>query len=139
MYYTMQLIYAFVFAYAKSRFSYEADLIMNIPPCKKGFSTTRLNFYRSNRCFLYEPHFEKTGFLAYAKTKTQISCTATAQLISAFDFATQIVQSLCFLNPKFLVSSHLLWLYSRVCVRPGRKPRKPFSHNEAHILLVLVK
>ena len=31
---------------------------------------------------------------AYAKTKTQISCAVTAQLISAFVFATRIVQSL---------------------------------------------
>ena len=29
------------------------------------------------------------------------------------------------LLPKFLVSSHILWLYSQVCVRPGRKPRRP--------------
>ena len=30
-----------------------------------------------------------------------------------------------FLNPKFQASSHLLWLYSPVCVAPGQKPRKP--------------
>ena len=35
------------------------------------------------------------------KTKTQISFTVTAKLISAFVFATRIVQSLFFLNPKF--------------------------------------
>ena len=62
---------------------------------------------------------------AYAKTKTQISCAVTAQLISAFVFATQIVQSPYFLNPKFQASSHLLWLYSPVCVGAGRKPRRP--------------
>ena len=49
----------------------------------------------------------------------------TAKLISAFVFATRIVQSLFFLNPKFQASSHLLWLYSPVCVGPGRKPRRP--------------
>ena len=42
----------------------------------------------------------KPLFFAYAKTKTQISCAVTAQLISAFVFATQVVQSLIFLNPK---------------------------------------
>ena len=36
--------------------------------------------------------------------------------------ATRIVQFLYFLNPKFPASSYLLWLYSLVCVRPGRKP-----------------
>ena len=40
------------------------------------------------------------------------------QLISAFVFATQIVQSHFFLNPKFQESSHLLRLYSLVYVEP---------------------
>ena len=62
---------------------------------------------------------------AYAKTKTQISCAVTAQLISALVFAIRIVQSLYYLNPKSQASSHLLWLYSLVCVGPGRKPRRP--------------
>ena len=55
-----------------------------------------------------EPRHEKTVFFAYAKTKTQISFAVTAKLISAFVFATQIVQSLYFLNTKFHASSHLL-------------------------------
>ena len=40
-------------------------------------------------------------------------------------FATQIVQSLFFLNTKFQASSHLLWVNSLVCIGPGRKPRRP--------------
>ena len=63
---------------------------------------------------------------AYAKTKTQISFAVTAKLISAVVFAIRKVQSLYYLNPKFQASSHLLWLYSPVCVRPGRKPRTGF-------------
>ena len=58
------------------------------------------------------------------ETKTQISFAVTAKLISAFVFATQIVQFLYFLNLKFQASSHLLWQYSPVCVGPGRKPRR---------------
>ena len=73
----------------------------------------------------YEPRHEKTVFFAYAKTKTQISFAVTAKLISAFLFATRIVQSLYFLNLKFQASSHLLWLYGPVCVGLGRKPRRP--------------
>ena len=69
--------------------------------------------------------WEKRVF-TYAKTKTQISFAVTAKLISAFVFATKIVRSLYFLNPKFQASSHLLLLYSPVCVGPGRKPRRPF-------------
>ena len=42
----------------------------------------------------------RQSFFAYAKTKQQISCAVTAQLISAFVFATRIVQFLFFLNQK---------------------------------------
>ena len=69
----------------------------------------------------------------YAKTKTQISFAVTAKLISVFVFATRIVQSLYFLNTKFQAPSHLLWLYSPVCVGPGRKPRRPvFSERGSY-------
>ena len=70
---------------------------------------------------------------AYAKTKTQISFAVTAKLIIAFVFATRIVESFFFLNPKFQASSHLLWLYRPVCVRPGRKPQRPvFSQRGSY-------
>ena len=69
------------------------------------------------------------------ETKAQISFAVTAKLISAFVFATWIVQSLYFLNPKFLASSNLLWVYSLVCVRPFRKPRRPvFSQRGSNII-----
>ena len=54
----------------------------------------------------------------------------TAQLISAFVFAIRIIKSRFYLNPKFQASSHLLWVYSPVCVRPGRKPRSPVSSQQ---------
>ena len=84
---------------------------------------------------IYEPRHEKTGFsFAYAKTKTQISFAVTAKLISAFVFAIRIVQSLYYPNPKFQAYTHLLWLYSPVCVRPGRKPRRPvFSERGSNV------
>ena len=49
----------------------------------------------------------------------------TAQLISAFVFATWIVQFLFFLNPKFQASSLLQLLYRPVCVGSGQKSRRP--------------
>ena len=55
-----------------------------------------------------EPHRKKTGLFAYGKTKAQISFAVTAKLISAFVFATRIVQFLFFLNPKFQACSLLL-------------------------------
>ena len=71
---------------------------------------------------------------ANAKTKTQISFAVTAKLISVFVFATWIVQSLCYLNPKFQAYSHLLCQYSPVCVGPGRKPRRPvFSERGSNV------
>ena len=85
---------------------------------------------------LYKPRHEKT--ISYAKTKTQISFAVTTKLISAFVFATWIVQSLYFLNPKFQASCHLLWLYSLDYVGPGLKPECWFSHDTAHILNLAV-
>ena len=61
----------------------------------------------------------------YAKTNTQISFTVTAKLISAFVFATPIVQSLSFLNTKLQASGHFLRRRSLICVGPGWKPRRP--------------
>ena len=60
----------------------------------------------------------------------------TAKLISAFVFATRIVQSLYFLNTKFHASSCLLCLYRSVCVVPVRKLHCWFSHKVAHIFLM---
>ena len=45
---------------------------------------------------------------AHAKTKKQISCAVTAQLISVLGFATWIVQFVYHLNPKFQASSPFL-------------------------------
>ena len=82
----------------------------------------------------------KPFFFAYAKTKTQTSFSVTAHLISAFVFATHIVQFPYFLHSKLQVSSHLLWLYSLVCVGPGRKPRRPvFSQRGSSIVAEVLK
>ena len=61
------------------------------------------------------------------------------KLISAFVFATRIVQFLYFLNPKFLAYSRLLCLYSSVCVVPVWKPHCRFSHGVAEILLCVTE
>ena len=52
--------------------------------------------------------------LAFAKTNAQISCAVTAQLITAFVFASRQEQFLSFLNPTFQASSFLLRFYSSV-------------------------
>ena len=81
----------------------------------------------------FEPRHEKTNVLHMRKTKTQISFAVTAKLSSAFLYATRTVQSPHFLHPKFQASSHLLELYSLVCVGPGRKPELWSSRVAAHM------
>ena len=61
------------------------------------------------------------------------------QLISAFVFATRIVQSLYFLNAKLQASSHILWQYSLVVADMVGNPEDRFSHNEAQIFLHIVE
>ena len=55
------------------------------------------------------------------------------KLISAFVFATRIVQFLFYLNPKFQASGSFLCLYRPVCVGPVRKPHCWFSHEVAQM------
>ena len=76
-------------------------------------------------CFHLSRIVRKPAFCICEK-KTQISFAVTAKLISAFVFAIRIVQCLYYLNPKFQASSHLLRLYSPVCVGPGRTPKTGF-------------
>ena len=67
----------------------------------------------------------KPAFCICKKQKLQIASWNrgyTAKLISAFVFATGVVQFLFLLILKFQDSSHLLWLYRSVCVEPVGKP-----------------
>ena len=87
--------------------------------------------------YLFEPGREKTGFFAYAKIKTQISCPVTAKLISAFVFAIRIVQSLNYLNPKFQASRLTIFCgcTAQFVSDLVGNPEDRFSHNEAHFIL----
>ena len=67
---------------------------------------------------------KKNRIFGYAKTKVQISCAVTAQLINAFGFATPIVQFLFYLYSQFQDSSFLLCVYKSVCVGPGQKSQR---------------
>ena len=64
-------------------------------------------------------HFQANN-IPGPKSRTQISFA-----VNAFVFATWIIQSVFFLNPKFQAFSFILGLYRPVCVGPGRKPRRP--------------
>ena len=69
----------------------------------------------------------KPTIFAYVKTKVQtsfaVTAKVTAKLISAFVCATQLVQFLLYVNPKFQASSLLPCLYRPVCVGPGRNSK----------------
>ena len=90
---------------------------------------------RGRHTYQLSRNVRKPDICICKKTKMQISFAVTAKLISAFVFATRIVQSLDFLNPKFQAASYLLWLYSPVCVGPGRKPRRPVFSQRGSIIL----
>ena len=94
------------------------------PPANSSFHITLMGGGLNRFDCMWAATWENRIF-AYVKTKMQISFAVTAKLISVFVFGTRIVQSFCLPNPKFQVSSHLLWLYSPVCVGPGRKPWRP--------------
>ena len=108
---------------------YPRSSINTVPTLSSAlFIRSLLNLYMS--FVLRKPPF------CICEKKTQISYAVTAKLISAFVFATQIVQSLYCLNPKFQASSHLLWLHSPVCIEPGRKPRRPVFSERGSIIIL---
>ena len=94
-----------------------------------------INYHTADHhpCLYLSRRHEKTGFLHMRKQRRRSALRLHRKLISAFVFATWIVQSLYFLNPKFLVSSHLLWLYSPVCVGLVGDPEDRFSDVAAHL------
>ena len=73
---------------------------------------------------IIEPRREKTAF-CICENKYADQLCGSREADERLVFATRIVQSIFYLNPKFQASSHLLWVYSLVCVRPGRKSRRP--------------
>ena len=68
--------------------------------------------------------YRENQIFAYVKTKAQISFAVTVQLICAFVFATQILQFLFLLSPKFQASCRFLRLYRLACVGPVGKTQR---------------
>ena len=84
----------------------------------------------------------KPFFFGICENKDADQLHSTAKLISAFFFRhTDSAIPLLDLNPKFQVSSHLLWLYLctvRFVSDLVGNPEDLFSHNEAHIVLSIL-
>ena len=70
--------------------------------------------------------------ICICENKDAAQLRGNREQISAFVFATRIVQSLFLLNLKFQASSCLLCLYSPVCIGPVQKPHCWFSHEVAY-------
>ena len=62
-------------------------------PDKDSHSSNKLCLLCGSQSSKIWASFWENRIFAYAKTKPQISCMVTAQLISAFVFATWIIQS----------------------------------------------
>ena len=74
----------------------------------------------------YQAECLNTGFQMFRLMVVHISCVRRqpAFCICKNKDADQLRGNLYYLNSKFHAASHLLWLYSPVCFRPGRKPRR---------------
>ena len=93
-------------------------------------------------------NIDKTKVVHPAKSRTDFSFSCRNQTIdvtTSYRYNRETDQRLCFrytdstilyfLYTKFQASSHLVCLYSLVCVGPGRKPRRPvFSQRGSNEL-----
>ena len=68
------------------------------------------------------------------KAADQLRGNRDADQRLCFRYIASTVQFLYFLYTKFQASSHLLWLYSSVCVGTGWKPRRPVCFAEPIML-----
>ena len=93
--------------------------------------TVRIKSCHEMRRVLRKPAF----CICENKDTDQLHCNCEADQRLRFRY----IDTLFFLNTKFQASSHLLWLYSQVCVGPRRKHRRPvFSQQGSNLLLCLV-
>ena len=111
---------------------------LQTPKCKGRCATNCAN--RASTLYMSHSMRKPAFCICENKDADQLRGYAvTAKLISAFVFAPWIEQSLFYLDPKFQASSHLLWLYSLVCVGPGRRPRRPvFSQHCSYFAVYIV-
>ena len=84
-----------------------------------------------------EPRCEKTGFLLMRKTKTQISCAVTAQLISAFVFAIRIINPSTNYFRNFQPLAIFCGCTDRFVSDLVGNPEDRFSHKEALLILTV--
>ena len=129
--YIFHVLYVLCF----TRPRYQVRVYRTIGPLVK--ARIALRFLALEKCLYYQSYMSlvmrKPAFcICENKEADQLRGNREADQRLCFRYTESTIY---FLNLKFQGSSHLLWLYSPVCVRPGRKPgRQVFFHNEAHIL-----
>ena len=67
---------------------------------------------------------KQTFCICENKDADQLRGNREADQRLCFRYSNCTIPLLYFLNTKFQASSHLVWLYSLVCVGPGGKPRR---------------
>ena len=79
---------------------------------------------KDNGCFYMSLVMRKPAFcICENKDADQLRGNRKADQRLCFRYTDSTIPLLP--NPIFQVSNNFLWLYSPVCVRPGRKPRRP--------------
>ena len=110
-------------------------------PKKDTLSWNRISAYPLSHVIIYPLHYNpyklslvmrKPAFcICENKDADQLRGDREADQRLCFRYTNSTIPLL--LNPKFQASSHLLGLYSSVCVRPGRKPRRPVISKRGSI------
>ena len=93
------------------------------------------SMYRTATVRISEPLYEKTVF-CICENKDADQLRGNREADQRLCFRYTIVQSLYFLNPKFEASRHILWLYSQICVKTGRKPQRPVFLQRGSFILI---
>ena len=104
--------------------------LLNTIFCDKNERTTRPHILTN------EPPHGKTNNMHRRKQKVD-QLRGNHEAISAFVFATRIVQFLFYLNLKFQASSSFLCLCRPVCAGPVRKPHCWFFHEAVQIVFLI--
>ena len=89
------------------------------------FQLLRLAYVRNSKRNNFGPVVRKPAFcICENKDADQLHSNCATDQRLCFRYIHSTIPLLP-VNSKFQASSHLLWLYSPVCVGPGRKPRRP--------------
>ena len=82
--------------------------------------------------------YEKNNTKTFDGKENRLFMRKSAQLTSAFVFAIRSVQFHLYISPKCQAFSHLLWLYSSVCVGLSETPKTGSYFDNILIIFTVV-